>query len=812
MTDLLTSFKSDIGDKTSSEATRVGMDFGRHLGTLTGKTPNSTLARSIVNGGHEYSNTVLNSYAISGQAVPGEVKSLLNELNNLAAHSNSVAAMDDMTRIKMIGKGHKALDEQYILNRENELLSQIEGLSRGVLTEKDRLDRQNLRANVTQNEQAVIQNDINIQQSRATLEGNLIELDDGKEARTYSKMLDELSVEQISRGLEDGEIAGLGIPRGYAVNYLADRYSKLGTIAKQQEAVAPKNDPFYNIVNNKFGTRTEDLAVTNPDVLALALDNYKNGLEDGTITPSAIPQLNIPGFGDIPFSLNEVQDALTLSLESAKKLSDASGGSADTAKIIESKSNLMSSSSLLHQNILTGIVFGLGVAPGPNSPILTEINTKFADYKNNMINATSQSEIQSLTNNYQSYIKTEIAKQIKTMPEERQAAAQEIFNHGKIYSHSSSDQVLEDLSTRNMEANRAFVESEPMREAWKLINVILGADLAAAQNAASELDVTNLLGDKKEETQTPLEKIVNDPVIMEQVAEVFEGEMLEQTYALNISAQLDKLATQYTKDPKDMTPEDAAALKAINEVRTRWFGSNGGKEFSAENSVALYHFGPNTLGALTQAGGEVGVSNFMLDETGEMRLDQNGNPIPVQMLNLGVLTRQASVFSSMLTEAGVENNLASDIFSIDEAVVQEVIRGVVPTNLPQHALSFKIFAASQGNNDGLSMSVEDIVRTSIRHAERVIRDTYKQEALVEAQQTVKELGTLDEKVYGRARNAYARDLISQIDPNTSALDRNPLEQESINRAADVTPAELFELGYITTNDLIDSATASNTGE
>lgn len=137
----LAAFQKSVGDKQDPNITAVGMDFGRHLGTLKGSNKSSSrIGRATANGRHANSNAIVQAYAIQGKKMPANVSALIDQLDNLAAHSTAVAAMDDKVRVQMIGQGNKALDATVITAQENAILGQLSELTIDVTTAEARLD------------------------------------------------------------------------------------------------------------------------------------------------------------------------------------------------------------------------------------------------------------------------------------------------------------------------------------------------------------------------------------------------------------------------------------------------------------------------------------------------------------------------------------------------------------------------------------------------------------------------------------------------------------------------------------------------
>jgi hypothetical protein len=115
--------------------------FGRQYREVKGTAGRPDIARTMVNGRHELSNSILNGFAVAGAQVDAETQKDLDELDNLAQASVAISEMDNETRASMSVRGHKGMDPYEIDKRENDIARRVMDRNRNILQEDEQINR-----------------------------------------------------------------------------------------------------------------------------------------------------------------------------------------------------------------------------------------------------------------------------------------------------------------------------------------------------------------------------------------------------------------------------------------------------------------------------------------------------------------------------------------------------------------------------------------------------------------------------------------------------------------------------------------------
>jgi hypothetical protein len=115
--------------------------FGRNYAAVKGTQGDPTIARAMVNGRHELSNSILNGFATAGAKPDTQTMKDLDELDNLAQASHAISRMDNETRAGMSIRGVKGMDPFEIDRRESEIAKRVYDRNRNVLLEDENLNR-----------------------------------------------------------------------------------------------------------------------------------------------------------------------------------------------------------------------------------------------------------------------------------------------------------------------------------------------------------------------------------------------------------------------------------------------------------------------------------------------------------------------------------------------------------------------------------------------------------------------------------------------------------------------------------------------
>lgn len=221
MANFFESFRAGMGqqntgpeDSTPSDnQARVALEFARarhnslNANGQQRSSADQTIARSMQNGRHAFSESVLQGYATAGAEVDEELNTMLGELDALAVSSQAIATMDNATRQRYINRGFREFDSSAITEREAELQQLIMDRSRGVLTENESLDRELKRM-------AVDNNRMSITESRMTLAA--------KEADArYKSVTEGMTFDQLYDAYQKGGISG--VPRTWLAGEMQAR-------------------------------------------------------------------------------------------------------------------------------------------------------------------------------------------------------------------------------------------------------------------------------------------------------------------------------------------------------------------------------------------------------------------------------------------------------------------------------------------------------------------------------------------------------------------------------------------------------------
>lgn len=322
MTSLFANFNKTMGvdnKRIDAQQTETAVAIGNYTRDLTGGNSRPDAALKMQDGRHVASSTVLNQYAIAGQQVSPEINAMLEELDQLSIASQSVAGMDNQTRIRLIARGNHGVDPARIKQKEAELLSAIGDQTREVLTEKQRIDLNVSRENLTQERQDTERNELALRAGRRSEQTQA-------ELQRYRDITEDMSFTEIQDAFNNEGIEG--IPRVGLALLLNERAKLELELKTTQAALSPETTGLFGFGSNTTNTRSSgkgksidaqlnDAATSlsveaSPILLRQALEqrqeadalSLKNG---GQINPSQV--IEIPGINR-PVAIATAQIAL----------------------------------------------------------------------------------------------------------------------------------------------------------------------------------------------------------------------------------------------------------------------------------------------------------------------------------------------------------------------------------------------------------------------------------------------------------------------------------------------------------------------
>jgi len=230
---------------------------------------------------------VLQAYGAAGIKIPRRVQSLMQDLDNLAAHANTVAQMDDRVRLEAIGRGIKSFDSLVIQEQEQALLSEITGLTNNVTSLKDQ---------------------IALQKDRAELDEQLIDNAESSldlEGKQISRQLQNYTDEQLDHFINNENTSGL--PVGFIVNENRRRAKEEAELIKIQNTNTGVNTAARSSILGQLGDS--------------AIVEISRQLEEQNQSGVVIPSVEVQGI-DTKFTLNDVRKEVKVRAEQQQEATD----------------------------------------------------------------------------------------------------------------------------------------------------------------------------------------------------------------------------------------------------------------------------------------------------------------------------------------------------------------------------------------------------------------------------------------------------------------------------------------------------------
>lgn len=684
MAGLFDSFNKTMGvdpNKIDGQQTETAVAVGNYTRDLSGSNSRPDAALSMANGRHAMSSAVLNGYAVAGKEVDAKVLGMMDELDQLAVASQSIAAMDNRTRINLIARGNHGADPARIKAKEAELLRKIGDSTRDVLLEDKQIKRILARQSVEtgsqrirSNEQGIIQNDINIQKQLRSAETEL-------EMKRYTEITKDMTAKQLQDAYNGDGITG--VPRIALSSIMQDRAKKEFDTANNLLAMNPKNAGLFGFgstggrtragsksrsVNAQINDQVDSLSIrSNSTILGEVLENNaetnllaaKNG---ETIDPAQL--VEVPGIGTT--TVGVVQMAMTKALERENKLTEAQGASFNIQAPIVDRKYAATMTRFSEQ------LKSLGIDPNNPKSNVGQVMYAAQDQYRLAINSGdigAANEAVEKIDNLRKEIVTDLIDS-DNIPEERKGFLEELTLTGK---------------PRSIEATVNFTAS------------VAGNQLAIAarQNPAFEnlADYTNLvIGNAqraKEANNTPndpdapfdpnapdVEKFTNEDAkkILEDNFESGQGAaiMINDTAELIVSDTLYNIFGEMIDSAREAG--DFNALGAAERARQVVFGDNHAAKKIVGDGVKFRLRREIDYVGITSKGDTQSFTNA------------DGSNATVDSVNVDIMFDLLAPLSHKLKESGVNMNISNELITRLKQNKPQYVQMLRPQNPEQKAL------------------------------------------------------------------------------------------------------------------------------
>lgn len=229
MAGLFDNFNKTMGvddKRIDAQQTETIVRYGNFFRDLSGSASRPDAALTMKDGRHEVSDNILNQYSIANEVVSDEIRQSIDELDQLAVTSQSIAGMDNRTRIALIARGNHGADPARIKQKESEIIRRLDDLTRDVVNEGKRNTR------ILQ-EQSIQTNSLNLKAAERSEEA-------AAEIARYKEITKDMTVEELTTAF-NGE--GLeGVPRVALSQVLLNRQALRLDIANNNALLNPENN------------------------------------------------------------------------------------------------------------------------------------------------------------------------------------------------------------------------------------------------------------------------------------------------------------------------------------------------------------------------------------------------------------------------------------------------------------------------------------------------------------------------------------------------------------------------------------------
>lgn len=582
MAGLFDNFNKTMGvkpERIDAQQTETLVSYGTFYRDLTGKAGKPEAALSMQDGRHEVSSVVLNQYAVAGVEVDANVRSMMDELDNLAVASQSIAAMDNETRINLIARGNHGADPMRIKQREAELVRKIADATRNVVTEKEQIQRVLLREQRVQTE---LQTDKLIRNDETE-----------REFKRYVDLTKDMTASELQNAYNGAGVPG--VPRVALASIMSDR-AKLEQETYDNTVLRdPKKSGLFgfgtNVTSrggNRSGGSNSLQAQINdqaeaislgfaPGVIGKLIDDHdaanviaaRNGEE---IPP--IQTVKLPTGDDV--NINVLRIAQTKALERENKLSEAE------------LSNFRRMAPIVNRTYETAMVrFSEQLDAIGLSTNNIDVNLASAFYRDQDAYrlATAAGDIGAMKAAVEAIEQKQaklIEQYIETLPEERRAVIEQIVYTGKPVTLGGKGGVSDALGSMAGNELALAAKSNPMLAGnADYMNLTISQAERTATQAANDSDgrqsTRALAGDKDEAEYTSDDRRVTieqnydsgvaGQIIIDNTAE----DIFSMTTYMLLNEKLDAAQQQLQVNNN---PQAQAQVQELQRVRQALFGKN----------------------------------------------------------------------------------------------------------------------------------------------------------------------------------------------------------------------------------------------
>ena len=780
-------FKNSVGDNTTENQSRVMLDFGRNLGILQGRNTNSkTIARSVVNGHHSQSAEIMTAYAAAGMQVPKRVQGLLHDLDNLAAHANAVAEMDDRVRIEAVGRGNKSFDALVIQEQEQALLRELSGLTNDVVGLEDR---------------------IKLQQEQVKLEGLVLDNQNkfnDNQYEQFTRIAEGLTLEELNQSINGSN--NTGVPRGIL------------QAAQFEKAKAFQDANKVAISNSEAAKQGKLASITDQAFQQLGAQLFEQG-QQGALIPAA----TIQGIGT--FTLEEFRNEQVRRAEQQKKINES--GLSQAEAVAENN---------LHVNNITGIAaLSDSITNISNQVPVVQNSTKFQEAMERVkqgLRTTSSDTSEAILKDLKADFKdlSQQALNLTNSDDERKNL-ENVLNVGRVL---DVDAGINSLATRSVDAgvNAAAQDARLNGGVWSNVNNVWAALHNQNINDNGIAGLVDLRTDSQKKEATPFtskQRTFGD-IKMRQIAHASYRSSVRELAFVKKSELILADANEVVNSQLDVLGEEgvASALALLDEHRNLMFGSTEAPtQFT--NTVDKNLVLPSEMRrSVTDEEGNV--------EEVVLRNIQTGQAIQERRVNSRYLLDKWFELEQSFKDLGVEYDFTTKFNSGFEAeTAQVVVPLIAPRNLHQHELLITTdhnFAQDKLNNPEthLARVVGDIFfqwnnqtnfdATQIEDTKKLLEVADNATSDDPAQKALNRLSTTKKEKIEKLKAGAIRQAITEqglvngpnrVGNGKFVLSTNDLEEldartDELNK---LSISELFQQGYISPSALIEAVGEEN---
>lgn len=756
MSGLFDNFNKTMGvdnKRIDAQQTETAVAIGNYMRDLSGSNSRPDAALPMQDGRHMASSTVLNQYAIAGQEVSPEINAMLDELDQLSIASQSIAGMDNKTRIGLIARGNHGVDPARIKQKEAQLLTQIGDATRDVITEGDRNKLILQRQSVIRGSQAIDANDLQLAAANRSDEAAV-------ELERYQDLTENMTAKELQTAYNGEGIQG--VPRVAIAALMQERAKLEFETAQNLSASNPANVSLFGFGSNSTNTRSSgkgksidaflddrstalSVAVA-PELIREALEANqeanliasRNGEE-----PNFNQTINIAGVPEpVPIAIATM--ALEKRNELDNKFNQSERGRFQVQAPIAARNYDSTIARFSEQLDALGVDIN-----NPNSNLGSVLYRAQDEYRLAMrsgdIGAANEAvtKIENIANDT---VKEMIDS--KHIPDEEKRFLSEIVTTGKP---RSADSVSDFLTSRSGNGLTVATRNNPAFESLAdYTNVIVSngqkqfEDEGALEDGGNQNNALRLLSGEDAEEFTP--EHVKDIIERNFDSGIGSSIMINETAEFIVSDTLANIFDELISNAQEAG--DPPALRMLEQSRRAVFGDNhaarkivgDGEKFTLRENVAFQGIGND--------GKFINLEN------------NDGTPVTLDVTNNKLLFDMLRPLSVALERSGIQVDLPNELLTRLKSNADSYTQMLKPQNPEQKALFASVssrYMTNQYSDDTESMG--QVVGMAIRGIESSMTGEGESN---EARETIFNQMTKEEK------EVWINDRASQIADNIIA--------------------------------------------